>query len=81
MFDSVFWHPRLIGGNTNIFRRIRVMGVKPIFFICYFFPHQRYRGRAAAAARSRAAAVAPERQPGELWPPGETNTDTHEMKF
>ena len=24
---------------------------------------------------------APERQPGELWPPGETNTDTHEMKF
>ena len=26
-------------------------------------------------------AEVPERQPGELWPPGETNTDTHEMKF
>ena len=62
------------------------MGVKPNFFIFYFFPHQWYRGRtprprAAAAARSRAAAAAPERQPGELWPPEETNTDTHEMKF
>ena len=26
-------------------------------------------------------AKAPRRQPGEVWPPGETNTDTHEMKF
>ena len=84
MFDSVFWHPRLIGGNTNIFCRLRAMGVKPLLlFFLFFFPSAvpRPRRSRAAAAPRLSFAEAPERQPGELWPPGETNTDTHEMKF
>ena len=54
-----------------------------MFYAYIFFLISPIRGSVADVVKTcrSSFAEAPERQPGELWPPGETNTDTHEMKF